>query len=351
MVCAPVVHNIVSRLKRALARNARSKPGAGPGIVGAFPKRIAYLCRQIHCPALNYLEYGSQAFYKVKPYHCGGHFSLCFKAGGESAAAEIAEVGIVPGGVIHYSLLIFFCHIVPRLHNGIAVFVFCRAACVKAAGSRIYKVNKAVRIFCMTLKVIARYSLYRFSVPAGSDIGKHLRTVGEQLHKQHTETVQNIVFGCQYIRLSRSVPIKRSIKQRFGEIAVRIEVRPLALTLKACGYRVVTYSLFLAALGEVFITVHKVFYDNAHLNGKFPVLFFLLVCSLQIFGVFIKTHLAVFFRPFKSLFVLFLIINALGHSADDFHFVYRFNAHTEVILDKVRVNYRAAYAHCDRAYL
>ena len=112
-----------------------------------------------------------------------------------------------------------------------------------------------------------------------------------------------------------------------------------------------TYSLFLAALGKIFVTVHKVLYDNAHLNGKFPILFFLLVCSLQIFGVFIKAHLAVFFRPFKSLFVLFLIINALGHSADNSPLVHRFNAHTEVILDKVRVNYRAAYAHCDRAYL
>ena len=40
VVRAPVVHNVVSGLERALAGYARSKPGARPGVVRSLPEFI-----------------------------------------------------------------------------------------------------------------------------------------------------------------------------------------------------------------------------------------------------------------------------------------------------------------------
>ena len=61
------------------------------------------------------------------------HFSLGDKARGVSAAAEVAEIGEVPGGVFHDRLLICFGEIVPLLDFTLAVSILCFAVCVNAA--------------------------------------------------------------------------------------------------------------------------------------------------------------------------------------------------------------------------
>ena len=48
VVCAPVVHHIVSSLERAfLAIASGSEPGAGPCIVGTFPQFVCYFIRKM----------------------------------------------------------------------------------------------------------------------------------------------------------------------------------------------------------------------------------------------------------------------------------------------------------------
>ena len=60
---------------------------------------------------------------KIETYHGNRHFRSGYKSGGISAAAEVTEVRIVPCGSLQYLIAILLGHIVPFLHNGIAVLV------------------------------------------------------------------------------------------------------------------------------------------------------------------------------------------------------------------------------------
>ena len=215
--------------------------------------------------------------------------------------------------------------------------------------------DKSAALLCNALKLIACGFLYGFGAPICTHIGENLSTVCKKLHKQHSKTVEYIVFGSENIRLSCTVPVKRCVQHSLGEVAVGVEVCPLTLTLEACGDSaadcVVTYFFLLGTVGEIFVAVIEVFYYAHHLNDKFPVLFLLLVCAAELLGVLVKAFLALFTGPFKCLLIFGFIINALRHSADYFYLIDRFNTHTEIFFNKCGVDDRAADTHCDRAYL
>ena len=62
VVCAPVVHHIVSSLERAFfAIASGSEPGAGPCIVGTFPQFVCYFIRKMYGPAFCDLQNRSHA--------------------------------------------------------------------------------------------------------------------------------------------------------------------------------------------------------------------------------------------------------------------------------------------------
>ena len=211
--------------------------------------------------------------------------------------------------------------------------------------------DKSAALLCNALKLIACGFLYGFGAPVCTHICKYLSTVCEQFHKQHSKTVENIVFCSENVRLSCTVPVKRCVQHSLGEVAVGVEVCPLTLTLEACGDSVMTYRFFLTACREVLVAVHQILYNAHHLNDKFPVLFLLLVCAAELLGVLVKAFLALFTGPFESLLIFGLIINTLCHSADYFYLIDRLNTHTEIFFYKCRVDDRAADTHCDRAYL
>ena len=98
--------------------------------------------------------------------------------------------------------------------------------------TRVDKVNEAVRFFCLTFDFVTRYAFHRFARPVSTDVGKHLRSTGEQLHKQHARCVECVVFRAENVRFSRPVPVERSVKNTFGEVAVRVKIRPLSLSLE-----------------------------------------------------------------------------------------------------------------------
>ena len=95
--------------------------------------------------------------------------------------------------------------------------------------------------------VIAGRSLDRFRAPIGAHVREHLRAVGQQLHEQHAEAVERIVFGGKDVRLTRAVPVEGRVEHRLREVAVGIEIRPLALSLEAGRDGVVADHFFLAA--------------------------------------------------------------------------------------------------------
>ena len=176
VVSTPVVHYVVCGSERAFAGNSRRKPGAGPSVVRSLPELVGNFVGKFNRPAFDDLKNRSQTFDKVKSYHRCGHFRTGNESRRITAAAEISEVCIRPGGCAHHCVDIFIGNFPPSLHNGIALFVLNFAASVDAARAGVDKVNKSVRLFGVTFELIARNSLYRFARPISSYVRKHLRS-------------------------------------------------------------------------------------------------------------------------------------------------------------------------------
>ena len=109
--------------------------------------------------------------------------------------------------------------------------------------------------------------------------------------------------------------------------------------------------LLLASLRETVASLHQVADDQHHLDDELPVAVLLLSRSLQLRRIFVKALDAPLARPFESSFVFLVIVNALGHTADDLDLVDRLDTHTEIVLNEARIDDRAADAHADRADL
>ena len=353
VVGAPVIHHLVGIFKRRArdAVAARRKPGAGPCVVGALPKRVGHIFRQVDRPALGNLEHGTEPLDQVEADHRAGNLRLGYKARGEAAAAEIAVVGRAPLHVFHDRLLVGVGHIVPFLDGGSAALVERTAVGVHACRARVDQMDKSARILRVSLNFIACYALDRCLGPIGAHVGENLRTVGEQLHEQHAKPVERVVFGGEHVGLARAVPVKGGVEDRFGKIGVGVEVGPLTLTLKSCGDCVVSRCLFLAACGELGVSVHQVLNDHGKQNAEFKVALLLLIALADEIGVLVKADAAVFLCPCKRTRIFVGIVDFLGHAADDLHLVNRFHAHAEVVLDEVDVDLRARNAHAKRADL
>ena len=153
----------------------------------------------------------------------------------------------------------------------------------------------------------------------------NLRSAGEQLHKQHARCIERVVFSAENVRFSRSVPVERRVKNGFGEVAVGIEVRPLSLTLETADDRVMPDHLFFSALGKFLVAIEQILDYARHFCGKFPVFFLLSGSFLHFLGILVEVRATFFFYSCECFFVFGFVVNAFGHSADNFHFVDRFN--------------------------
>ena len=58
-----------------------------------------------------------------------------------------------------------------------------------------------------------------------------------------------------------------------------------------------------------------------------------------------------FSRPLISLFKLILVINILLDTAQDLHFIHGFHSHSQIFLDKCRINNGSTNTHTDRTDL
>ena len=112
-----------------------------------------------------------------------------------------------------------------------------------------------------------------------------------------------------------------------------------------------TDHFFFSALGKFLVAVEQVFDYARHFCGKFPVFFLLSGSFLHFFGVFVEVGAAFFFNPRKRLFIFGFVVNAFGHSTDNFHFVDRFNAHTEIFFKEFGADDRTADTHGNRTDL
>ena len=73
--------------------------------------------------------------------------------------------------------------------------------------------------------------------------------------------------------------------------------------------------------------------------------------SEKLLRVLVEVGVAFFLYPSESLFILGIIVDALGHTADYLHLINRLHTHSEVFFKEIHVHDRACNAHTDRAYL
>ena len=172
--------------------------------------------------------------------------------------------------------------------------------------------------------------------------------------EEHGNAVACVVFCSERDSFARSVPVERSIHERFGIVAVRIEVGPLALALETACDSVVSDSLFLETnLLKARVAVHEVLHDDHHLDDEFPVGILLLTClglALAVGDVLALVAHAMLAGPCHSLLVLLGVVDALGHAADDFGEVNAFVAHTEIFLEEVGIDDTSGDAHTCRTH-
>ena len=110
-------------------------------------------------------------------------------------------------------------------------------------------------------------------------------------------------------------------------------------------------SLFGELAFQLLVAAHQVFDDNHHLNNELPLLVFLFSGLLNPIRILVKAFFAVSLCPCQSLLEFFFIIDAFCHPADDFHFIYRLDSHSQIGLDEIRINDGAADTHADRTDL
>ena len=211
--------------------------------------------------------------------------------------------------------------------------------------------DEAVRVLGVTLDLIARHALHRIARPVGAHVGENLRTVRQKLHEEHAETVQHVVLRREDVGLADAVPVEGGVEERFRKVAVRIEVRPLPLTLEPGGDGVVTHHFLFASLGQVRIAVHQVLDDDHHLHDKFPLLVLDFAGFLQLGRVLVKAFGALRLRPGERFFVFFLVVDLFGDAAHELYLVHGFHAHAEIFLDEAGIDDRAADAHRHRTDL
>jgi len=219
--------------------------------------------------------------------------------------------------------------------------------------------NPAV-VLCPTLQIISGNSLCGFLRPIGTDIGENLRSIGQQTHKQHTESVEHIIFSSEDHRFFLALKIEGGIQYCLGIITVGPVIRPLPLSLETCCNGIVAGLFLLESIWEIGISLHQIFDDTVHLNGEFPLLFLFLRSEfnaaffskkLDEFRVIVTTFFAVLLCPCQCSFIRSVVIDALLHTAKDLYFIHRLYAEAEIFLHKLLVDNRASDPHTHRADL
>ena len=93
--------------------------------------------------------------------------------------------------------------------------------------------------------------------------------------------------------------------------------------------------------------MHQVTHNDSHLHDELPVCILLLagLCLFMVGDVLTLIAHTVLTGPCHSLLVLHWVVDTLCHTADNLSKVNTLVAHTEVLLEEVRVNDRTCDTH------
>ena len=180
-------------------------------------------------------------------------------------------------------------------------------------------------ILCQSGQLLTSHTFHSFRAPISTYVRENLCTISQQMAEEHSYSVAGIIFSSQYVSFTNTVPVERSIQQGFREVTVRVEVRPLTLSLETSRNSIVTKCFFLEShFLQLRITFHQIAHDNGHLHNEIPVSIFFRTCLSLGFYIEILSFvfLAIFFSPSHRFGVFFLIVNSFSHTTNDFCQIY-----------------------------
>ena len=349
VVCAPVVHDLVSAGEGTFAIEDRSKPSGWPSWVGALVEGVVDVIWEIHRVSFRDLEGGAESTNEVEADHGRWHAAACAEAGAEAAAGEVFSDRWVPSGGFE-AFLHFRIRDVPEgFHGGLTVD-FLLPGAVESGGAGVDQVEDAVA----NLRVGKWFSgCFRDGVeaPVGAEIGENLCAIREQVAHEHAGTIERVVFRGDDVGRAFAIPVEGGIEDRLEEIAVWKVVSPLPLALEASGDGVVALGLFAEAhFCEFGVSDHQVAGDERHFHAVFPFRVDLFAGACAGGRVAVAAFWAVGFDPRECHCVFCGVVLSLAHAADEFREVDCFDAHSEPFFPECRVDDRAGDAHGSSAH-
>ena len=203
----------------------------------------------------------------------------------------------------------------------------------------------------LPFQLIACHTLHRLRAPVGPHIAEDRRRVRHQVPQQHRRTVQAVVLRRHHKRLADPVPVERRAQDRFHEVSVRHEVRPLSLTLETGRNCIIPISFFIPAFClHCLASLHHVTHDHRHLHAVFPLRVFLLP-AVSIFSVVdILILFAVLLHPCQRTFIFFFVIDSVLHPPDDLAHILIFAPHPKIFLKEIRVYHASRDPHRHVSY-
>ena len=191
-----------------------------------------------------------------------------------------------------------------------------------------------------------RHAFNRLWRPVGAHIGKDLGRAGELMAEQHRYAVQAVVFGCDNERFTNAIPVKGTVEQRFGGIAIWVLIGPVTLSLEARGDRVIAQGFFdQTFVCQLFVTLHHVANAHSHQQAFFQHCAALFSVTLILLRVLIFAVAEVFVRPRQRHFQLGFIIDFLVNATTQLGHINRLHLHTQPGFKEVMVDDRTGDAH------
>ena len=263
---------------------------------------------------------------------------------GVATAAEVLAVGSTPAGVIHHRINVGLRGLAGLLHAGLAIGTGGLHVAVQSSGAGVDKVHDTVG--SVALHGVAGHALDGLGGPVGTDVGEAGSLPRQLVQKKHANAVHGIVLRSEGNSLTRAVPVEGAVDNRLRHIAVRVEIRPVTLTLEATANGVETEPLLLTIDGlEVGVTVHHVAEDDGHQDALTQRALLLLRGKHEVGAIAIRADVDIALGPGKSQLQLLLVVDLLLHAALHLGHVHRLHAHAQVVLPEGLVHDGTADAH------
>ncbi len=198
----------------------------------------------------------------------------------------------------------------------------------------------------LSIRLPTRHSLHRLRAPVTPDIGKPACLSCQKVTEQHRQSIQVIILCGEHHRLAPSMPVKGRIQYRFRKIRIGLIVRPHTLSLETAEQTVASKRLLLKSHpGQFIVAQHHISDNHGHLDHELPLSVFILSAVSSGIRIRILALPAVLPDPAQRICKLFLVIDPLIHTTQNFCHIHPFRTHAEILCIEGRIKKGTHNAH------